>query len=221
MQLYKAEVAGPLKNKLTPRITETAKALWFIYFLLTLTCMLLYWLAGMTLFDAICHSFSTISIGGFSTHNESFEFFNNHFIEIVAIIFMLLASLNFSLHYLAFSRFSIKPYIQDKECNYFFYIIFFITSISVLYFFKIHISSTIIKLLKMFSNLIYCNNHRIYKLILWHFIGFLPIFLILFSFIGGCAGSTAGGMKVIRFSLLIKQGNRELKSYFTLMESLM
>ena len=212
MQLYKAEVAGPLKNKLTPRITETAKALWFIYFLLTLTCMLLYWLAGMTLFDAICHSFSTISIGGFSTHNESFEFFNNHFIEIVAIIFMLLASLNFSLHYLAFSRFSIKPYIQDKECNYFFYIIFFITGISILYFFQnTHIIdyNKIIK--NVFQSVSIVTTTGFTNSTYGHFIGFLPIFLILFSFIGGCAGSTAGGMKVIRFSLLIKQGNRELK----------
>jgi len=101
MQLFRAETPGPMKDsKLTPRITESAKALWYIYFGLTVLCMLSYLLAGMTLFDAICHAFSTIAIGGFSTHDQSLGYFNSVGIEIVAMIFMLIASANFSLHFL-------------------------------------------------------------------------------------------------------------------------
>ena len=98
MQLYKAETPGPMKdNKLTPRITETAKALWYIYLTLTIACALAYWFAGMNAFDAIGHSFSTIAIGGFSTHDASMGFFNETpMVEGVAIIFMLLSGINFS-----------------------------------------------------------------------------------------------------------------------------
>ena len=80
MQLYKAEVAGPIKNKITPRITETAKWLWVVYLIMTFLCGLSYY-GEMDLFDSICHSFSTIAIGGFSTHNESFGYYNNHWID--------------------------------------------------------------------------------------------------------------------------------------------
>ena len=113
MQLYKAEVAGPIKNKITPRITETAKWLWIVYLTMTILCGLGYYFAGMTIFDSICHSFSTIAIGGFSTHDASFGFYDNQWIELVAIIFMLAAGLNFSLHYLAFKNKSIQAY---KDC---------------------------------------------------------------------------------------------------------
>ena len=102
MQLYRAETPGPVKDtKLTPRITETAKALWYIYLGLTLTCALAYWVAGMNPFDAICHSFSTVAIGGFSTHDASIGFFESDVIELVAVFFMFLAAVNFSLHFIA------------------------------------------------------------------------------------------------------------------------
>jgi trk system potassium uptake protein TrkH len=97
MQLYRAETPGPMKdNKLTPRITETAKALWYLYLGLTILCALAYWIAGMTPFDAIAHSFSTVAIGGFSTHDASLGYFNNPFIELVAVFFMTVAGINFS-----------------------------------------------------------------------------------------------------------------------------
>ena len=100
MQLYRTESAGPIKdNKLTPRITETAKALWYIYIGLTAACALAYWLAGMNGFDAISHSFSTVSIGGFSTHDASLGYFNSAKIETVAIVFMILSGINFALHF--------------------------------------------------------------------------------------------------------------------------
>ena len=211
MQLYKAEVAGPIKNKITPRITETAKWLWIVYLTMTILCGLGYYFAGMTIFDSICHSFSTIAIGGFSTHDASFGFYDNQWIELVAIIFMLAAGLNFSLHYLAFKNKSIQAYKEDNESFSFIFITIFISILTILYvyhltsemntreiirntFYAVSISTT-----TGFTNANYFN-----------YVGFLPILLILFSFVGGCAGSTAGGMKVIRVILLLKQGYREL-----------
>jgi len=118
MQLYRAETPGPMKdNKLTPRITETAKALWYIYLGLTIACALAYWLAGMSGFDAIAHSFSTIAIGGFSTHDASIGYFDSHLIETVAVVFMLLAGINFALHFIAWRSFSVMVYIRDPEAR--------------------------------------------------------------------------------------------------------
>ena len=116
MQLYRAETPGPMKDsKLTPRITETAKALWLIYLGITVTCTLAYWLAGMSMFDAIGHSFSTVAIGGFSTHDSSLAFFDNPTIEIIAMIFMVIAGMNFALHFTAWRKASAQPYFLDPE----------------------------------------------------------------------------------------------------------
>ena len=108
MQLYRAETPGPVKDtKLTPRITETAKALWYIYLSMTIVCALAYWLAGMSVFDAVAHSFSTVSIGGFSTHDASMGYFENGWIETVAICFMFISGINFSLHFFSWKNASI------------------------------------------------------------------------------------------------------------------
>jgi trk system potassium uptake protein TrkH len=116
MQLYRAEFTGPMKdNKLTPRITETAKALWYLYLGITIACASAYWAAGMSLFDAICHSFSTVAIGGFSTHDASIGYFASPAIEAVAIVFMIFAGINFGLHFLAWNRWDLRMYWQDRE----------------------------------------------------------------------------------------------------------
>jgi trk system potassium uptake protein len=116
MQLYKAETPGPMKDsKLTPRITETAKALWFVYVGLTAACILAYYLAGMGLFDAVCHGFATLATGGFSTHDASLGYFQSPLIEGIAIVFMLLAGANFALHFLAFRYRGLGPYLRDQE----------------------------------------------------------------------------------------------------------
>jgi trk system potassium uptake protein TrkH len=116
MQLYRAETPGPVKDtKLTPRITETAKALWYVYLAFTITCAICYMIAGMDWFDALCHAFSTVAIGGFSTHDMSIGYFNSAAIDIVAIVFMFAAGINFSLHFFAWRYVSIKHYSQDPE----------------------------------------------------------------------------------------------------------
>ena len=211
MQLYKAEVAGPIKNKITPRITETAKWLWIVYLSMTILCGLSYYLAGMTVFDSICHSFSTIAIGGFSTHNESFGFYNNQWIELVAIFFMIAAGLNFSLHYLAFKNRSINPYKDDNESYSFIFITVFISILTILYVYQINSEISFREVIKnIFYAVSISTTTGFTNSNYFNYVGFLPLLLILFSFVGGCAGSTAGGMKVIRVILLLKQGYREL-----------
>lgn len=211
MQLYKAEVAGPIKNKITPRITETAKWLWIVYLTMTIVCGVSYYIAGMPLFDSICHSFSTIAIGGFSTHNESFGYYDNHWIELVAIFFMIAACLNFSLHYLAFKNKSLSGYKNDNEAYFFIFLIFLISLLTILYVSNI---SQDMNVKEIISNIFYAvsisTTTGFTNSNYFNYVGFLPLLLILFSFIGGCAGSTAGGMKVIRVMLLLKQGYREL-----------
>ena len=121
MQLYRTESPGPVKdNKLTPRITETAKALWYIYLSLTITCALAYWCAGMSAFDAISHSFATVAIGGFSTHDASMGFFNSPAIEAVACVFMVLSGINFGLHFLVWRRKDLRLYFADHEVRTYF-----------------------------------------------------------------------------------------------------
>jgi len=213
MQLYRAETPGPIKdNKLTPRITETAKALWYIYLGLTIACGLAYWLAGMSLFDAIGHSFSTVAIGGFSTHDASIGYFNNELIEMIAGFFMLLAGINFALHFTSLRLRSLKPYLFDVEFRVYLAILACASMISVFY---LYFTNTF----ESWGNAL---HHGVFQTIsigttsgfttadYYNWPGFLPVMLLFLSFIGGCAGSTGGGMKVIRFILLFKQGIREI-----------
>ena len=133
MQIFRAEASGPMKDKkFTPRIAETAKALWTIYVFLTLFCCVGYWVAGMELFDALAHAFTTVSIGGLSTYGGSIGFFNSFKIEAVAVLFMLLAAMNFTLHFAVLRSFSLKAYLQSIEARYFFSIIF--SSVAFIFF---------------------------------------------------------------------------------------
>ena len=213
MQLYRAESPGPVKdNKLTPRITETAKALWYIYLGLTIACAVGYWLAGMSLFDAIGHSFSTVAIGGFSTHDASIGYFDSKVIEMIAGFFMILAGVNFALHFSALRSNNIKVYFLDVEFKVYLSILTTASLISVLYLYFTNTFDT-------WSN---AFHHGVFQTIsigttagfttaeYYNWPGFLPVMLLFLSFIGGCAGSTGGGMKVIRFILLFKQGLREI-----------
>ena len=212
MQLYKAEVAGPIKNKITPRITETAKWLWIVYLSMTFMCSISYYFAGMNLFDSICHSFSTIAIGGFSTHTESFTFFDNQWIELVAIFFMIAACLNFSLHYLAFKNKSIASYRNDNETHFFIFLTVIVSTFTILYAYNQSIDLNTREIIQhVFYAISISTTTGFTNSNYYNYVGFLPLLLILFSFIGGCAGSTAGGMKAIRIILLLKQGYRELR----------
>ena len=213
MQLYRAETPGPDKeNKLTPRITETAKALWYIYLLLTIACALAYWFAGMSVFDAIAHSFSTIAIGGFSTHDASMGYFNSTAIDMVAVVFMLLAGVNFGLHYVSIRSRSLSPYRKDAEFITYIGILASVALVTVLYLIVSQTFDTSEALLQGLFQVVSIGTTTGFtttNYLSWP--GFLPVLLLFISFIGGCAGSTGGGMKVIRIMLLFKQGMRELK----------
>jgi trk system potassium uptake protein TrkH len=213
MQLYRAETPGPVKDsKMTPRIADTAKHLWYIYLGLTILCALAYWLAGMSIFDAICHSFSTIAIGGFSTYDASMGYFNSPTINLVCVFFLLIAGVNFALHYAAVQNRSLKSYIYDPEFK---------------VFIAIQVVLTLICFAVLMSAGVYQDADQALDQALFQAVsisttaGFtttsfadwptlLPMLLIFASFIGGCAGSTGGGMKVVRVVLLYLQGLREL-----------
>ncbi|MDA8666061.1 TrkH family potassium uptake protein [Litoricolaceae bacterium] len=213
MQLYRAETPGPVKDaKLSPRIAETAKALWLIYLSLTAACALAYWISGMAIFDAICHAFSTIAIGGFSPYDASIGHFNSVSIETVAIVFMVISGMNFSLHFFAWHNNSLKHYLHDPEWKTY---LLFLFGLSLL------IS------LALVENGTYPVNEAFRKGIFevvsiatttgfttadyasWP--TFIPFLLLISAFIGACAGSTGGGIKIIRMLLLYKQGSREIK----------
>jgi len=213
MQLYRAEASGPVKhNKLTPRITETAKGLWLIYFGLTVACGVAYFLAGMDWFDALSHAFSTIAIGGFSTHDANLGHFNNNAINAVAIVFMLLAGLNFALHFTAWRARSIKTYWRDPEARVYFALVgaLLIITVAALTGYRVFEDAT--------DNFMQGALHAVSTVTTTGFTtadfsmwpSFLPVMLILASTAGGCAGSTAGGMKIVRMILLYKQGAREI-----------
>jgi trk system potassium uptake protein TrkH len=213
MQLYRAETPGPVKDtKLTPRITETAKALWYIYLGLTIACALAYWVAGMSPFDALCHSFSTVAIGGFSTHDASIGFFESGAIELVAVFFMFFAAINFSLHFMAWRSNSLRHYIQDPEFRAYSLIlgglIFFVLTYLVIMNEYDSLQESLTTGLFQVVSIATTTGFTTTNFSAWP--GTLPVLLIFSSFIGGCAGSTGGGMKVMRCLLLYKQGVREV-----------
>ena len=220
MQLYRAETPGPVKDsKLTPRITETAKHLWYIYLALTVTCAGAYWIAGMSLFDAISHSFSTVAIGGFSTHDASLGYFNSPAIEGIAIVFMLLAAINFGLHFQTVRlmrnkhhSFNLKHYWQDEEFQFFLSII---ASISVLTIITLYLATSMgwIGSFRqgLFEVVSIATTTGFATADFANWPAMLPFLLFSAAFIGGCAGSTGGGMKVVRVLIVLKQGLREVR----------
>ncbi len=214
MQLYRAETPGPVKDsKLTPRITETAKALWYVYLGITISCAFAYWLAGMSLFDAVAHSFSTVSIGGFSTHDASIGYFQSSEIETVAIFFMFFSGINFSLHFMAWRFTSIKPYWYDAELRTYISILLLVCLTCVSYHLLISGHGNMGKAIQdsIFQTVSIATTTGFTTTEFQNWPGFLPLLLLFSSFIGACAGSTGGGIKVIRMLLVFKQGMREIK----------
>ena len=223
MQLYRAETPGPVKeNRLTPRIAETAKALWYIYLTLTIACALGYWWAGMNVFNAIGHSFSTVAIGGFSTHDASLGFYDSPRIELVAVVFMYLSGINFALHFVAWRSLTRgrhealggawKAYRGDAELGTYTMLLFAVSLVTGGY---LYLTGT-------FEQLATAMRYGVFQTVsiattagfttagyhIWP--TFLPVLLLFMSFVGGCAGSTGGGLKVIRVLLLFRQGMREV-----------
>ena len=215
MELYHAESSGIAKDRLTPKLRNTAIALWKIYVSLTVLCAVGYFLSGMSIFDAVSHSFSTVAIGGFSTHDGSIGYFNSATIETIAMIFMFLAGINFSLHFVAWNNRSLIDYIKDSE---------FKTYAMVL------ICSSIIVITALSLNGQYESANETVRHSLFQTIsiatttGFtsqnysswpaaIPVFLIMMSFIGACVGSTGGGIKVVRILVMFRLGMKEIHKF--------
>lgn len=214
MQLYLAEMPGAMKNtKLTPRIKETAKALWYIYLGLTIICALAYKLAGMSLFDAVTHSFSTIAIGGFSTHDASFAYFEQDLVLYIAIVFMILAGVNFALHFRVLHKLHVRDYFQNTELRVYLWILLvtaiIVCTVLLLFYDKLGGPSETIKhgIFQVVS-IATTSGFTTHDFSKWPL--FVPAMLLAASIIGGCTGSTAGGVKVVRVVLLFKQGRREI-----------
>ncbi len=214
MQLYRAEAPGPMKDeKLTPRLVNTARNLWFLYLSLTLACALGYWLAGMEAFDALAHSLSTVSTGGFSTRDESLGYYDSPAIEAVAVVFMLLAAINFGIHFLVWRKRDLRFYWQDPEVRAF--LIFcagIVLLVGLMLWAEGQYAAPHLSLRDAtfeVVSLVTSTGFGIVDYANWP--DFLPVLLLSISFVGGCGGSTAGGIKVMRVLLLVKQGLHEVE----------
>lgn len=212
-QMFKAETPGPMKDsQLTPRMTQTAKGLWGVYAAVTLLCILgLHW-AGMTWFDAVMHSFSTMGLGGFSSHDASYGFWNSPAIEAVTILFMLLAGMNFATMFLALYGRSFQPYLRDPEARWF-------IAVSLLSVLGI---ALYLWMLGVYPNFLTALRHSAFNVVsiatttgfasvdynLWP--SFAPLWMLFLSSFVTSAGSTGGGIKMIRALILYKQVQREL-----------
>lgn len=211
MQLYQAEVAGPSKDKLHPRIQETAKRLWGIYVFLTLVQTILLLVGGMNLFDSLCHSFGSLATGGFSTKNKSIAYYNSAYIEYIIIIFMFIGGTSFSLHYLALKG-KVLNYFRDSEFRFYLSFVTFLI-ISSAGFLILNNNQSVESSFRdsAFSivSVISSTGFATVDYQTWAPF-FTEIFLILLLF-GACAGSTSGGIKMVRYQLLLKNSLLELK----------
>ncbi len=214
MHLFRAESTGPTRDsKLTPRIAETARALGFVYLGLNVLCAVAYWIGGMSFFDAVCHAMATVATGGFSTHDANFGYWHSTLIDGMAMVFMMLGGVNFGLHWYAWRRATIDHYQADAELFTFFAIAAIATVVVAL---NLWFSGTYPSLLtamhiggfQVVAHLtttgFFTNDYSAWP-------GMAPLLLVLLSFVGGCAGSTAGGMKVARLQMVVRQGLREIK----------
>jgi len=212
LQLFRAEASSVAKdNKLTPRVTQTAKALWLIYVGLIVACILAFWAGGMSLFDAICFSYSAVSTGGFSPYDASF-IYPEISLRLIAVLFMILGSINFSLHYLCFRHGEISAYFKDEEVRAFILLQVLFVLICVIVVFH---HTTVLDPVQSFVEVLFqvisistTTGFTVTGFHLWPL--FVPILLMIAALLGGCSRSTAGGIKVVRMLLILKQGRREI-----------
>ena len=214
MQLFRAETTGPQKDsKLTPRIADTAKALWIVYVGLNIFCVAAYWLCGMNLFDAVCHAMATIATGGFGNYDASFGYWDSSLLDATATVFMLLGGMSFGLHWYAWKRATLNHYAADSELRtYIAIVVVIVIVVAAILWWSAEFSGPWQSLrhaaFQVVSN-ITTTGFTTSGFVQWP--GMLPLLLIMVAFVGGCAGSTAGGMKVARVQMVVRQGLREIR----------
>jgi len=211
MQLIKAEAPGPTVDKITPRITETAKYLWYIYVFFTITETILLMFGGMNLFDALTHTFGTVATGGFSTKNDSVSHFNSAYIDWVITIFMILAGMNFALHFKLLTG-RLNSIRKDSELKAYLAIIV-ISTLIITYALKGIVYENYTDSLRYASfqvaSFMTTTGFATADYEVWPYTAQIILFILMF--VGGCAGSTGGGIKVIRLVTLLKQAINEMK----------
>lgn len=213
MKLYQSEMPGPFKEeRLTPRLADTARQLWFTYLLLGLLCALAFWLAGMSVFDALCHALSTVSLGGFSTRTESIGYYHSYAVELVAGGFSLLSGVNFALYFVALTRRSLRPLLRSAELRFFLLVALVLVLISSVEVWRAGMYDPLDSLVHGFfltSSMLTDNGLATADYANWpvHVI----VLLLFASFFGGCIGSTCGGIKALRFLVLFKSTRHEMQ----------
>ncbi len=209
MQLFRAETPGPIKDKLTSRVTETAKVLWYIYFALTVISAAAFTFAGMGWFDAINHAMCTVSIGGFSTHDASIGYYDSNLIRGLIVLFMFLAGINFTLHFAALRQgLSLSVYFRDGEFqSYVKWLVFLMILIGVVV--QVSGSGDLNEAIFNTVSIATTTGFSVSNYAQWPAGTNLLLFVAMF--VGACAGSTGGGMKVVRVMLLFRQGMREIR----------
>ncbi|MCB1049047.1 MAG: TrkH family potassium uptake protein [Acidobacteria bacterium] len=203
MQLYKAESPGPTKDKLRPRIQQTAKLLWGVYILITVACFALLMLAGMDWFDSACHTFGTVATGGFSTYNQSLGYFREPAIHYIVIFFMFLCGISFSLHYRALSG---QPSAYTRPAELKFYVFLILACTLIIFWSRSdqHLSNeqNFRESLFQVVSIMTTTGYGTADFETW--LPIAQIVLLGLMFVGGCAGSTGGGLKVVRVLLLLR-----------------
>ena len=212
-QLFKAETPGPMKDaQLTPRMTQTAKGLWVVYAGITLACVLAYRWAGMDWFDAVMHAFTTMGLGGFSSHDASFGYWNSPAVEAVAIVFMLLAGVNFATHFLAVHQRSLRPYWRDPELGWYLGVVLGSVGAIALYLYVQGVYGDFLTALRFSAfnvvSIATTTGYANTDYALWP--AFAPLWMLFLSSFATSAGSTGGGIKMIRAIILFNQVYREL-----------
>lgn len=212
-KIYQSETPGPMKEeKLTPRLTDTAKHLWGIYLGLALACTLSFHWAGMDWFDSVCHSLSTMALGGFSTHGASIGYYHSNAIELVAGIFSTVAGVNFALYYLAVNRRSVIPIITDPEFLFYIFVAFCVTVCVSGGLYLTHtfgVEESVVHGFFQTMSVMADNGLMSAHFNTWP--EWIVMLLLGMSFFGGCVGSTCGGIKVMRFLLLYRHSTREIR----------
>ncbi|MDK2870738.1 MAG: trk/ktr system potassium uptake protein [bacterium] len=211
MHLFKAEVPGVVAEKIKPRIRETAKILWQVYFIVSAVEAILLYLGGMSLYEALCHTFGTVATGGFSPLNKSIGQYNNLYFEIVIIVFMFIAGANFALHYRALKG-DVKTFFKDEEFKFYtFFVMMGVVLVSLCLFFAgtyPSFGSSLRYASFQVVSILTTTGYVTTDYSLWP--PFAQYFLLILMFIGGCAGSTGGAIKHVRILILIKALKREL-----------
>jgi len=209
-QIFRAEVPGPISNKISPRVRDTARALWLTYVVMSAVLFLLLWAFGMNIFDSLCHTFSTMATGGFSTKNQSIGYYSSPYIQWTITLFMFLAGVNFALHYLIYKKKTLSQYWQDKEFKLYSFII--IVSSIITFFGILNISSgeekaraAVFQVISIMTTTGYATA----DFDIWAPMG--KGILLVLMFAGACAGSTSGGIKVGRYLIMLQRAKIELQ----------